>query len=209
MAARNEDRSMLNAPNEAAEGSDASFAPESLRRATSDGFARACRFLHGLRLDTGGFRFGPFHDPERWPSMVLPGTYNAVMALRLLGHPFQERDRDLHAAAIRSFESHGGIFRMPQMTPETIFKRDDPAETRNYVDFHVTNYALGGLEALDRLLPLDLGFVQPFLDTASLHAWLGRRDLRDPWLEGNNLVNLGSFLLLLATHGSAAKRPHQ
>ncbi|MFZ6044032.1 hypothetical protein ACOV11_26540, partial [Vibrio natriegens] len=27
-------------------------------------------------------------------------------------------------------------------------------------------------------------------------SWLGQRDMRDPWLEGNNLVNIGSFLLV-------------
>jgi hypothetical protein len=177
-----------------------------LRHATETAFERARLFLRSLRRPSGGFRFGQLHDDERWPSMVLPGTYDAVMALRLLGEEFDDAERDLHAATIRSFASVGGAFRMPQMTPDTTYKRDDPAETRTYVDFHVSNYALGGLAALDRLLPLDLTFVEPYLEPSYLEAWLGRRDLRDPWLEGNNLVNLGGFLLLAVEHGSPDER---
>jgi hypothetical protein len=187
-------------------GGHAETASESLFRATTASLEGARAFLRSLARPAGGFRFGPAHDEERWPSMVLAGTYNAVMGLRLLGEAFADPERDLHAATIRSFEADDGAFRMPQMTPDTTFKRDDVAETRTYVDFHVTNYALGALAALDRLLPLRLGFVRPYLDPSFLGGWLARRDLRDPWLEGNNLVNLGSFLLLTAEHGTPDER---
>jgi hypothetical protein len=59
---------------------------------------------------------------------------------------------------------------------------------------------------LDAHDDLDLVFVAPFLDPLYLEAWLSRRDLRDPWQEGNNIVNLGSFLLLLRQRGDAAAR---
>ena len=52
-----------------------------------------------------------------------------------------------------------------------------------------------------------LDFARPYLDPQHLKAWLADRDLRDPWQEGNNIVNLGSFLLLLrAEEPEAAAR---
>ena len=76
------------------------------------------------------------------------------------------------------------------------FKKPDRDETRRYVEFHVTNYAMSALEALGaapdgtRLPPT------PTLSLQHLKAWLADRDLRDPWQEGNNIVNLASFLLV-------------
>ena len=37
-------------------------------------------------------------------------------------------------------------------------------------------------------------------------TWLAERDLRDPWQGGNNIVNLGGFLLSLKRRGDAAAR---
>ena len=45
----------------------------------------------------------------------------------------------------------------------------------------------------------------PWLDPLHLKAWLSERDLRDPWQEGNNIVNLGSFLLCLAAQDHVAR----
>jgi len=70
----------------------------------------------------------------------------------------------------------------------------------------LTNYALGALQALDAHDDLSLTFVAPFLDPLCMEAWLSRRDMRDPWQEGNNIVNLGSFLLLLRERGDAVER---
>lgn len=179
---------------------------DALREAATAALGHAARFFLQQTIEGSGFRFGPSHDVARWPSMVLPGTYNAVMGLRLLGHDFTDQERDRLAAVIRSFALPDGAFRMPQMTPQDVFKKPDADETWRYLDFHLSNYALGGMEALDRLDGVRFDFVRPFLQPQFLEAWLARRDLRDPWLEGNNLVNLGSFLLLLAHHGDADDR---
>ena len=45
---------------------------------------------------------------------------------------------------------------------------------------------------LDQLNRLKLPFIKPFLDPQYFWAWLAQRDMRDPWLEGNNIVNIGS-----------------
>ncbi len=126
--------------------------------------------------------------------MLLPGTYNAVMCRHLLGaDPVDARSL---AGWLRGHRRPDGVFRIPGMTDETVFKRPEPGETWGYIDFHVTNYSLGALEvAAPDEVPV-LTFVRPFLDAQFLKAWLADRDMRDPWLEGNNIVNLASFLIL-------------
>jgi hypothetical protein len=92
------------------------------------------------------------------------------------------------------------------MRDDAVFKKPDMAETWRYIDFHVTNYALGALEMLDPARVPVLEFARPYLDVSRLEAWLARRDMRDPWQEGNNIVNLGGFLHLLGRFGGVADR---
>lgn len=144
----------------------------------------------------GVSRISAAHDARTWPGVLLPGTYNAILCRHLL-----DGLGDVPAAPVVAWlDSHrraDGVFQMPGMREEDTFKKPDPIETRRYIDFHLTNYSLGAIEALDPDHTPVLGFVRPFLDPLTLKAWLAERDLRDPWLEGNNIVNLASFLLLL------------
>jgi hypothetical protein len=163
--------------------------------------------------------------------MLLPGTYNAVMCRHLLDAPVDPSLADW----LLQHRRGDGIFRIPGMRDADVFKKPDLEETWRYIDFHVTNYSLGAIEAIDASSqpaaashsvmvgagrppatfvgphngveggpspatadhrPV-LTFAEPFLDPTFLKAWLSDRDLRDPWQEGNNIVNLGSFLLLM------------
>ncbi len=148
-------------------------------------------------------RFSPAHDPARWPGMLLPGTYNAVHCLALLG-ALPEAGRAETVAWLERHRRPDGIFRVPGMADDAVYKRPDLADTWAYIDFHVTNYTLGAIEMLDPARAPELAFARPYLDTARLDAWLARRDWSDPWQEGNNLVNLASFLLLIARFGDPA-----
>lgn len=156
----------------------------------------------------GAMRISAAHDPACWPGVLLYGTYNGVMALELIGglDDFEPAER---AALVGWLEAHrepGGVFRVPGMTEDAVFKKPDRDETRRYIDFHVTNYALGAIDALDPGRRAELGFAAPFLDPLTLKAWLAERDLNDPWQEGNNIVNLASFFLLMRWDGDAAMR---
>ena len=161
-------------------------------------------------LPRGVARISAVHDVAAWHGMLLPGTYNAVMALDLLGGLDGWSDADRHALAgwLLQHRREDGVFRIPGMHDDAVFKKPDQAETWRYIDFHVTNYSLGAVQALASKeapdAPPQLAFAQPWLDTTTLKAWLADRDLRDPWQEGNNIVNLGSFLLLMRDHGDAA-----
>ncbi len=152
----------------------------------------------------GVSRISAAHDPALWPGMLLPGTYNAVMCADLLGG--LEADRPAMLAWFERFREPGGEFRITGMQAADIFKKPDLAETWRYIDWHVTNYTLGAIQALAPEHEPLLSFARPYLDEQRLLAWLARRDLRDPWQEGNNIVNLGSFLLLLDRFGPADDR---
>jgi hypothetical protein len=168
------------------------------RERTLDWFAQ----LQAPGQPLGVVRISAAHDAQRWPGMLLPGTYNAIMGLDLLGGlgNLSGAQRQTLADWLLGHRRADGVFRVPGMRDDEVFKKPDPVETWNYIDFHVSNYTLGAIEALaPEQVPL-LRFVEKYLDPLELKAWLAERDLRDPWLEGNNIVNLGSFLLLLARH---------
>lgn len=144
----------------------------------------------------GVSRISAAHDPAAWPGVLLPGTYNAVMCRALLGG-LDDIDRGALIAWLEGHRLPDGRFRIPGMRDADVFKKPDLAETWGYIDFHVTNYSLGAIEVLDAARPPRLDFARRFLEPQALLAWLALRDLRDPWQEGNNIVNLGSFLLAM------------
>lgn len=153
----------------------------------------------------GVFRTSLCHEPDDWPGALLPGTYDALMALSLIDAIDQLSASDMTVAAsfLKKHRQQDGRFVNPQAKPDETYKRPERAETEAYMAFHLTNYSLGALQALDDGEKPLLDFAHAFLDPAHLDAWLARRDLRDPWLEGNNIVNLASFLLLMAGQGDA------
>lgn len=155
----------------------------------------------------GVMRIDATQDSAIWPGMLIPGTYNGILCLNLLGglHGWNMEQRQSLAKWLTGFQQADGAFRLPGLTAESAYKKSDPAETWRYIDFHVTNYAMGALEALGAPLAAP-DFVRPYLDPMVLKSWLSDRDLRDPWQEGNNIVNLASFLLVLDRHADAPTR---
>ena len=170
----------------------------SLQARIADARARTITWLDAMQAPgrpAGIGRISDAHDVAVWPGMLLPGSYNALLCRELLGA--LPADPAPAAAWLLSHRLPDGRFRIPGMTDDAVFKKPDPAETWRYIDFHVTNYTLGALQAL---APHDLpapDFARAYLDPLTLKAWLADRDLRDPWQEGNNIVNLAGFLLLL------------
>ncbi|MEO1017830.1 MAG: hypothetical protein AAFY56_09065 [Pseudomonadota bacterium] len=189
---------------------------EALRRRIHEAMNKASSFVWSMQAPghiKGVFRTSAHHDPVRWPGVLLSGTYDGLMCLDLLGDVWRidQESRNALGEFIESFALVDGRFANPNMRAGDIFKKINHLETVGYVSFHLTNYALGALDAIDRLDDPNLAFAEPFLDPLYLHAWLGQRDLRDPWQEGNNIVNIGSFLLLMRRFGPklrAARASH-
>ncbi|WP_284178450.1 hypothetical protein [Rhabdaerophilum sp. SD176] len=154
-------------------------------------------------MPKGCMRISAMHEASRWPGVLLPGTYNGIMCLDLLGGlaDWSADERTKLVQWLELSRHPDGRFRMVGMREADVFKKSDINETWRYIDFHVTNYALGAIEALAPERRPILDFVKDYLDEKTLGHWLSLRDLRDPWQEGNNIVNLASFLLLLRQHG--------
>ena len=149
-------------------------------------------------------RFSSHHDVQRWPGMVLPATYDAVHCLRLLGE-YQgggRYDADRAAGVLNSYQTDTGAFRLPGMVAQDVFKREDPDYTREYIEFHATNYSFGALRSLGRRELRRFAFMDRYLSPEGLQSWIANRGWDDPWMEGNSFVNLGSFLIALAEDGN-------
>jgi hypothetical protein len=176
--------------------------------------ARTVDWLASMRAPgrcAGVLRISPAHDESAWPGVLLPGTYNGIMCAALIDALPAIGVEGPHSTAalvawLESFRRPDGIFRIPEMRDADVFKKPDRAETWRYIDFHVTNYALGAIEAVAPARVPILDFARPYLEPAFLKAWLADRDLRDPWQEGNNIVNLAGFLLAIERHGNAGDR---
>ena len=155
----------------------------------------------------GVTRFSAQHVVADWPGMLLPGTYNGIHCRALLDGlgTLSPADRRRTVDWLESHRRPAGEFRIPGMEDHAVYKKPDRAETWRYIDFHVTNYALGAVEMLDETRPPRLDFLAPWLDPARFDTWFDGRDWSDPWQEGNNLVNLASFLLLKERFGGAAE----
>jgi len=187
----------------------ATLADTPVQAAIASARTRTLNWLTSMQAEgqpAGVLRVSAAHDPVRWPGMLLPGTYNGTLARALLGDlsPLESPQARTLVTWLLAQRHADGVFRIQGMHNDAVFKKPDLAETWGYIDFHVTNYSLAAIDSLAPGLRPQLDFVRPLLDPLHLKAWLAERDLRDPWLEGNNIVNLGSFLLALQQSGDAA-----
>lgn len=164
-----------------------------------DSLKRAENFLlNKVNTDRPGIKkCSEYHDIVKYPDMCLPATYNATHALILLGayKNIEESLRSSIAEYICSYQIESGAFRFKNMKNDEIWKGRDLNNTWQYIDFHVTNYCIGALKSLEKPWRYPLNFIQEWTDQENLEKWLEDRDLTDPWMEGNNIVNLASFLI--------------
>lgn len=87
-----------------------------------------------------------------------------------------------------------GLFIGPELAPDEM--------TLSHIDWeyhamHLTAHVLPALHTLGGGANYPLTFAQRFLDLKYLKAWLVRRDWRDAWREGNNLLFVGQLLVHL------------
>ena len=142
-------------------------------------------------------RCSAYHDVEKYPDMCLPATYNATHALILTG-AYRQIDESLKKSIsdyICSYQTETGAFRFKNMKDDEIWKGKDLTYTWQYIDFHITNYCMGALKSLGETWNYPFTFIRQWTEPEHLKKWLEARDLSDPWLEGNNIVNLASFLI--------------
>lgn len=91
-------------------------------------------------------------------------------------------------------DSRTGYFIGPELVREEMGSRRHSYE---HIAQHLTAHVLPALALLGHRPRYPLVFARDFLDTPYLAKWLDARDWRDAWLEGNNLVFVGQFLIHL------------
>jgi len=129
------------------------------------------------------------------PSCTLLASCFAVLAQELfddlvtLSHS-QQREWAQSIAQHQSAES--GLFLDPLLKPNEV-----PKDGHNwqYVTWQFTFFALAALDALGGQPLYPLTFLKSFLESNDIAYWLVARDWANPWLEGNNIMFLASFLI--------------
>ena len=151
---------------------------------------RAEQFLLSLQIEDGVFDTSKYNN-KREAGMLLPGTYDAVSALGLMGR-LGGIDKEKAKAFILSHQNTRGWFKIKEMRKKDLTYRDF-----EYDDFHITNYSVSALGYLGYAFSgKDLRFLRKYNSSRQLKKWLNRRDMEKPWMEGNFVVNLASFFLL-------------
>lgn len=142
-------------------------------------------------------RCSKWHDIKKYPDMCLPATYNAVHALILLGaySAIEEEVKKNIVNYIRSYQTETGAFRFRHMKSSEIWKGQSISHSWQYIDNHITNYSIGALKSLGASWKYPLSFIKSLEEPENLKKWLSERRMSDPWLEGNNIVNLASFFI--------------
>ncbi len=162
---------------------------------------KASDFLANINVPgVNGFgikKCSSFHDVDEFPSMCLAATYNATHASILSGRykSLTNAQKSSLIDYFNSFQQESGYFKMPQMTDRQVWKGLSLEYTWQYINFHVTNYTYGAIKSLGGECKYPLKFIEPFCDETYLKNWLDDRKMFNPWLEGNNIVNLASFLI--------------
>lgn len=125
--------------------------------------------------------------------MLLAGTYNAVMCLKLLGEyeKVEQNEKDKICNYINGFQKKNGFYTMPSMR-----KKDIYYPTMEYDNFHITNYTVRAIRELGGKQKNPFRFLSEYNSMKKLDKWLSKRDMSSPWTEGNYIVNLASFFIM-------------
>lgn len=121
----------------------------------------------------------------------------AAMCLHYLGELESERESAVHdwSSYIDSWQDERtGYFLGPEIVSNEL---SSPAHDYEHIAMHLTAHVLPAMDLLGAKPSHPLRFAHPFLDLRYLRDWLDRRNWTDAWLEGNNLLFIGQFLLHL------------
>lgn len=107
-----------------------------------------------------------------------------------------ERDRREWADYLNSFQDPAtGYYLVPEITSHPL---SSDAHDCEHLLMHACAHVLPALDALGARPRYPLTFAARFLDRSTLDEWLSARDWTRAWIEGNNLLFVGQFLVHLA-----------
>jgi hypothetical protein len=146
-----------------------------------------------LEVPGQGSKYTATHDYNRFPAALLYGLWSTILGQSLVGE--KALDPAERLSTLRSFKAGDGSYIPKQLL--------DLRNTKSleYLRLHCTNYAMGAELALDPNADHHCAYLEPFLDGDFLARWLEGRSLLRPWEEGNNIVNVASYLVLSYERG--------
>lgn len=86
-----------------------------------------------------------------------------------------------------------GLFIDPLLRKEDLLRPD--AHSWDYVTMQSTKFSINALDALGERPRYGLNFLDKYKDIDFLIRWLEGRNWKNPWLESNNIMFVGCFLL--------------
>ncbi len=154
-------------------------------------------------------------NPAQWRFASTPGGQETLYAsaFACMIYQYTGRLKKLAVAQKQAWAAYfnswqdpkTGYFMGPELIPAEMQSRKHSWE---HVSRHLAAHVLPALALLGAKPAYPLTFARPFTDLAYLQSWLEARDWRDAWLEGNNLIFVGQFLIHLRdVEGVAAARP--
>ncbi|MCK5612821.1 hypothetical protein KAR91_63700, partial [Candidatus Pacearchaeota archaeon] len=126
--------------------------------------------------------------------VTLYSSCFAAMTLHYLGEleRCSEKDKQLWADYINSWQSEEGIYVGPELSKDEITSVNHNWQV---VTTHLTAHVLPALDVLGAQPKHKLHFAKKYTVPETLHQWLNARDWAKVWLEGNNLLFVGQFLI--------------
>jgi hypothetical protein len=114
-------------------------------------------------------------------------------------------ERQDWAEYLQSFQDRqSGYFLVPEIAHNQL---TSDAHDLEHLRMHFCAHVLPALSLLGAPARYPLQFAHRFLDPRVLDAWLAARDWRRAWIEGNNLLFVGQFLLHLGESEGRAEAP--
>lgn len=151
------------------------------------------RFIKQCRIDSNSWRFAsaPNGKETLYASCFACMLYHYTDQLDTIA-PAHKRE---WADYIKSWQDpETGYFIGPELVAEELNSTNHSFE---HIAQHLAAHALPSLSLLDARPKYPLIFAHPFTDPNYLQKWLDERDWNNAWLEGNNLLFVGQFLIYL------------
>lgn len=140
--------------------------------------------------------------------VTLYSSCFSVMTLHYLNafEAYSTEEREKWVSYINSWQDMDtGYYVGPEIRGQKITSTGHNLE---HVSMHLTAHVLPTLLILGGRPSFPLHFAHRFLNPVYLQEWLDARDWTKAWLEGNNLLFVGQFLIYLSEHEERLEAKH-
>jgi hypothetical protein len=154
--------------------------------------AAVIRFVQARSTGVPGeYTMGPGGQVTLYASCFAAMTQHYLNGLQDLS---AEEKQAWAAYLINWQDADTGLFPGPEITQGQL---TSPKHDQEHLAMHLAAHVLPALHLLGGRPKYPLKAAHRFLDRSYLLDWLNRRDWKDAWLEGNNLLFVGQFLAYL------------